>query len=138
MFAKLSTALLFLTVVSSVSAHGALVAVVGTNGVDGQGFGVDSATPRDGTRRTPFQVCYNLPTYTHAYTHMFDAQTDTSIIRDKEIASGDAGPCGRTLAGGVNDMAAQMEAAASAGLPAAAEDGTVTMTIHQVNGDGAG
>ena len=35
-------------------------------------------------------------------------------------------------------MAAQMEAAASAGLPAAAADGTVTMTIHQVNGDGAG
>ncbi|ELU37008.1 hypothetical protein AG1IA_08967 [Rhizoctonia solani AG-1 IA] len=35
-------------------------------------------------------------------------------------------------------MGAQMEAAASAGLPSAAEDGTVTMTIHQVNGDGAG
>lgn len=29
-------------------------------------------------------------------------------------------------------------AAASAGLPAAAADGTVSMTIHQVNGDGAG
>ncbi|KDN50619.1 hypothetical protein RSAG8_01117, partial [Rhizoctonia solani AG-8 WAC10335] len=119
MFAKLSTALLFLAAVSSVSAHGALVAVAGANGVDGQGFGVVDSTPRDGTKRTPFQ-------------------TDSSIIRDKEIASGDAGACGRTLAGGVNDMAAQMEAAASAGLPAAAEDGTVSMTIHQVNGDGAG
>ena len=72
MFAKLSAARLFLTVVSSVSAHGALVAVAGTNGVDGQGFGVDSATPRDGTRREPFQVCYNLPTHTHAriYSHV--------------------------------------------------------------------
>ncbi|CAE6435069.1 unnamed protein product [Rhizoctonia solani] len=119
MFAKLSAALLLFTAVSSVSAHGALVAVTGTNGVDGQGFGVVDSTPRDGTRRNPFQ-------------------TDTSIIRDKEIASGDAGACGRTLAGGVNDMAAQMEAAASAGLPAASENGTVTMTIHQVNGDGAG
>ncbi|CAE6525781.1 unnamed protein product, partial [Rhizoctonia solani] len=105
--------------VSSVSAHGALVAVTGANGVNGQGFGIVDSTPRDGTRRNPFQ-------------------TDTSIIRDKEIASGDAGACGRTLAGGVNDMAAQMEAAASAGLPAAAADGTVTMTIHQINGDGAG
>ncbi|CUA75987.1 hypothetical protein RSOLAG22IIIB_01991 [Rhizoctonia solani] len=104
MFAKLSTALFLFTAVSSVSAHGALVAVAGANGVNGQGFGI----------------------------------TDTSIIRDKEIASGDAGACGRTLAGGVNDMAAQMEAAASAGLPAAAADGTVTMTIHQINGDGAG
>ncbi|KAJ1307400.1 hypothetical protein OPQ81_001505 [Rhizoctonia solani] len=119
MFTKLSTALLLLTVASSVSAHGALVAVTGSNGVNGQGFGIVESTPRDGTRRNPFQ-------------------TDTSIIRDKEIANGDAGPCGRTLAGGVNDMAAQMEAAASAGLPAAGEDGTVTMTIHQVNGDGAG
>ncbi|CAE6468669.1 unnamed protein product [Rhizoctonia solani] len=119
MFAKLSTALLLLSIASSVSAHGALVAVTGSNGVDGQGFGIVDSTPRDGTRRNPFQ-------------------TDTSIIRDREIASGDAGPCGRTLAGGVNDMAAQMEAAASAGLPAAAADGTVTMTIHQVNGDGAG
>ncbi|KAJ1307390.1 hypothetical protein OPQ81_001495 [Rhizoctonia solani] len=119
MLAKLSTALFLLTVASSVSAHGALVAVTGSNGVNGQGFGIVESTPRDGTRRNPFQ-------------------TDTSIIRDREIASGDAGPCGRTLAGGVNDMAAQMEAAASAGLPAAGEDGTVTMTIHQVNGDGAG
>jgi hypothetical protein len=75
---------------------------------------------------------------TSAYTHIGARQTDTSIIRDKEIASGDAGPCGRTLAGGVNDMASQMEAAASAGLPSAAADGTVTMTVHQVNGDGAG
>ncbi|CAE6450708.1 unnamed protein product [Rhizoctonia solani] len=119
MFPKLSTAILLLAAVSSVSAHGALVAVTGANGVNGQGFGIVDSTPRDGTRRNPFQ-------------------TDTSIIRDKEIASGDAGACGRTLAGGVNDMAAQMEAAASAGLPAAAADGTVTMTIHQVNGDGAG
>ncbi|EUC64911.1 CAS1 protein [Rhizoctonia solani AG-3 Rhs1AP] len=56
MFAKLSAALLLFTAVSSVSAHGALVAVTGTNGVDGQGFGVVDSTPRDGTRRNPFQV----------------------------------------------------------------------------------
>ncbi|KAH7341272.1 hypothetical protein B0J17DRAFT_567547 [Rhizoctonia solani] len=122
MFSKtsaFSSVLLILAAISSVNAHGALVAVTGSNGVDGQGFGIVETTPRDGTRRQPFQ-------------------TDTSIIRDREIASGDAGPCGRTLAGGVNDMTAQMEAAASAGLPAAAADGTVTMTIHQINGDGAG
>ncbi|CAE6420279.1 unnamed protein product [Rhizoctonia solani] len=122
MFAKtsaFSSLLLVLAAISSVNAHGALVAVTGSNGVNGQGFGIVESTPRDGTRRQPFQ-------------------TDTSIIRDREIASGDAGPCGRTLAGGVNDMTAQMEAASSAGLPAAAADGSVTMTIHQVNGDGAG
>ncbi|CAE6335214.1 unnamed protein product [Rhizoctonia solani] len=122
MFAKTSafpSVLLVLAAISSVNAHGAMVAVTGSNGVNGQGFGIVDSTPRDGTRRQPFQ-------------------TDTSIIRDREIANGDAGPCGRTLAGGVNDMAAQMEVASSAGLPAASEDGTVTMTIHQINGDGAG
>ncbi|KAG9086117.1 hypothetical protein FRC07_013199 [Ceratobasidium sp. 392] len=119
MFAKASTVLFFLTAAVSVSAHGVLVAIDGDNGVKAQGFGVVDSTPRDGTRRNPFQ-------------------TDSSIIRDREIASGDAGACGRTLAGGVNDMGAMMEAAASAGLPSAAADGTVSMTLHQVNGDGAG
>lgn len=31
-----------------------------------------------------------------------------------------------------------LAAAVAAGLPTAAADGTVTMTLHQVNGDGAG
>ncbi|KAB5591171.1 hypothetical protein CTheo_5380 [Ceratobasidium theobromae] len=122
MFSKpsfVSALILAIATISSVNAHGALVAITGSNGVNGQGFGIVESTPRDGTRREPFQ-------------------TDTSIIRDREISKGDAGPCGRTLAGGPNDMAAQLEAASSAGLPAAAADGTVTMTIHQINGDGAG
>ncbi|KDN39111.1 hypothetical protein RSAG8_09018, partial [Rhizoctonia solani AG-8 WAC10335] len=68
MFTKLFTALL-LTAVSSVG---------GSNGVNGQGFGVDHSTPRDGTRRNPFQ------------------------------------------------------------MKAAVEDGTVTMTVHQISGDGTG
>ncbi|KAF8717938.1 hypothetical protein RHS02_09328, partial [Rhizoctonia solani] len=59
MFPKLSTALLILTAAASVSAHGALVAVAGSNGVNGQGFGVVDSTPRDGTRRNPFQVCFH-------------------------------------------------------------------------------
>ncbi|KAG9103533.1 hypothetical protein FRC06_010109 [Ceratobasidium sp. 370] len=119
MFAKISAVLLVLSAAASVSAHGVLVAVNGANGVKAQGFGVVESTPRDGTRRNPFQ-------------------TDSSIIRDKEIASGDADACGRTLAGGVNNMAAMLEAASSAGLPSVAADGTVSMTLHQVNGDGAG
>ncbi|KAJ8453549.1 hypothetical protein ONZ45_g19673 [Pleurotus djamor] len=102
-----------------VNAHGVITAVTGTNGVTGQGFGVDASTPRDGSRRNPFQQ-------------------DTSIIRDREIAQGTAGVCGRTLGGGNNDVQAQMTAASAAGLPSAAADGTVTMTLHQVNGDGAG
>ncbi|CAE6444134.1 unnamed protein product, partial [Rhizoctonia solani] len=121
MFSKSQVAsiLLALFAATAVNAHGAIVAVKGENGVNGQAFGIVESTPRDGTRRNPFQ-------------------TDTSIIRDKEIASGDASGCGRTLAGGVNDMAAQMSEAASAGLASAGADGSVTMTVHQINGDGAG
>jgi len=106
-------------VFTTVYGHGAMVAVTGSNGITATGMGIDPATPRDGTKRNPFQQ-------------------DTSIIRDKDIASGAAGPCGRTLAGGVNDVASNVDAASSAGLPAMNADGTVSMTIHQINGDGAG
>ena len=81
---------LFAALATSVHGHGAMVAVTGANGITAIGMGIDTSTPRDGTRRNPFQQ-------------------DTSIIRDNEIASGEAGPCGRTLAGGVNDVAASVE-----------------------------
>ncbi|CAE6447832.1 unnamed protein product [Rhizoctonia solani] len=121
MFSKsqVASVLLALFATASVNAHGAIVAAAGGNGVTGQAFGIVNSTPRDGTKRNPFQM-------------------DTSIIRDKEIASGDVQPCGRTLAGGVNDMAAQLATASSAGLPSVGYDGSVTMTVHQINGDGAG
>jgi hypothetical protein len=52
-------------------------------------FGIIESTPRDGSRAKPFQQ-------------------DTSVIRDREIASGKTGVCGRTSAGGNNDVAAQL------------------------------
>ncbi|KEP50220.1 putative gEgh 16 protein [Rhizoctonia solani 123E] len=121
MFSKpqVASVLLALFVTASVNAYGAIVAATGGNGVTGQAFGIVDSAPRDGAKRNPFQ-------------------TDTSIIRDKEIASGDVQPCGRTLAGGVNNMAAQLATASSGGLPSVGSDGSVTMTVHQINGDGAG
>jgi hypothetical protein len=53
------------------------------------------------------------------------------VIRDREIASGRTGVCGRTAVGGNNDVAAQVATASSDGLPSLAEDGTLTMTLHQ-------
>ncbi|KAJ6509367.1 hypothetical protein C8R47DRAFT_1182772 [Mycena vitilis] len=116
--------LLVLSAVSSsallnVQAHGTITAVTGANGVQAAGFGIIASTPRNGASPKPFEQ-------------------DTSVIRDKEIASGKTGVCGRTAAGGNNDVAAQLAAASSAGLPTAAADGSVTMTLHQVNQDGAG
>ncbi|KAG9076536.1 hypothetical protein FRC06_009455 [Ceratobasidium sp. 370] len=104
---------------SLVAAHGTITAVNGANGVTGAGMGIDPTTPRDGTRAKPFQQ-------------------DTSIIRDREIQSGKVGPCGRTSQKGAIDMAAEMEAAASAGIPSATSSGEIQMTLHQVNQDGAG
>ncbi|KAF7320122.1 putative gEgh 16 [Mycena kentingensis (nom. inval.)] len=112
-------AFLAIALCSTVHAHGTITAVQGANGVQAAGFGVLADTPRDGTRRRPFQQ-------------------DTSIIRDREIERGDAGACGRTLAGGNNDVATQLAAASQAGLPTTDENGALTMTLHQINGDGAG
>jgi hypothetical protein len=123
---------------TTVHGHGAMVAVNGANGVTGAGLGINPATPRDGSTRNPFEQ-------------------DTSIINDKEIASGKSAPCGRTPGGGVNDIAAGVAgqylklplhivltfflnypAAASTGIPSMSANGQVSMTLHQVNGDGAG
>lgn len=81
-----------------------------------QAVGIDNATPRDGTRREPFQ-------------------RDSSIIRDRDIAAGTTEGCGRTLAGGPNKMSTAMTAAETSGAVArvrADGQGQVTMTLHQV------
>ncbi|KAJ6550207.1 hypothetical protein B0H19DRAFT_952140 [Mycena capillaripes] len=98
---------------------GTITGVTGANGVQAAGFGIIATTPRNGATPKPFEQ-------------------DTSVIRDKEITSGKTGACGRTAAGGNNDVASQLAAASQAGLPTAAADGSVTMTLHQVNQDGAG
>jgi hypothetical protein len=78
---------------------------------------VDPATPRDGTRRNPFQ-------------------------QDATRFKGDAAAtCGETLGGGDNDIEAGTAAVMQqngATLPQVSAGGQVMMTLHQVNGDGAG
>lgn len=117
--ALLASVVVAASLVSQTSAHGTITAVTGANGVNAAGFGIIATTPRDGSKANPFEQ-------------------DTSVIKNKEIASGKVGVCGRTKAGGNNDVAAQLAAASAAGLPTASADGTVSMTLHQVNGDGAG
>ncbi|ETW76670.1 hypothetical protein HETIRDRAFT_480825 [Heterobasidion irregulare TC 32-1] len=117
--ALLASVVVAASLVSQTSAHGTITAVTGANGVNAAGFGIIATTPRDGSKANPFEQ-------------------DTSVIKNQEIASGKVGVCGRTKAGGNNDVAAQLAAASAAGLPTASADGTVSMTLHQVNGDGAG
>jgi len=118
-FASLLSLFPILLLSCSANAHGVLTAISGANGVTAQGFGVIASTPRTGSTPNPFEQ-------------------DTSVIRQNEIQSGKTGVCGRTKAGGDNDVTTQLNAAVASGLPSAAADGTVTMTLHQVNGDGAG
>ncbi|KAI9188196.1 hypothetical protein H9P43_002598 [Blastocladiella emersonii ATCC 22665] len=105
---------------TSVDAHGAIIGAKGINNIEGRAIGIKMTTPRDGTGRNPFQQ-------------------DASIIRDGEIAEGGS-PCGRTLGGGNNDIKTGMSAmkAELGGLPMVAPGQPLTLTVHQINADGAG
>jgi hypothetical protein len=81
--------MLFAALATFVHGHAAMVQIKGANGVIGQGMGIIATTPRDGSTRNPFEQ-------------------DTSIIRDRDINSGKAGVCGRTPAGGSNDVEAEV------------------------------
>jgi len=100
-----------------VAGHGAIIKAVGDAGGPGSAIGVDPATPRDGTRRNPFQ------------------QDSTRFKGDNAAA------CGQTLGGGENDIVAGTKAVMDqngATLPQVSAGGSIDMTLHQVNGDGAG
>jgi hypothetical protein len=100
-----------------VAGHSAIVSATGDQGGQGSAIGIDSSTPRDGTRRRPFQQ-------------------DSTRFRNEG-----AEQCGETLAGGTNDVqtgTAQVLAENGGTLPQVSPGGQVTMTLHQVNADGAG
>jgi hypothetical protein len=99
------------------AAHSAIINAVGDAGGSGMALGVDTSTPRDGTRRNPFQ-------------------------QDSTRFRGDAADTvGETLAGGDNQLEAGTQAIlAETGdsLPQVTPGGELQMTLHQVNSDGAG
>ncbi|KLU92982.1 hypothetical protein MAPG_11925, partial [Magnaporthiopsis poae ATCC 64411] len=100
-----------------VAGHAAIVKAVGNAGGSGMALGIDSSTPRDGTRRNPFQQ-------------------DATRFKGEAKAT-----VGETLAGGTNNIAAGTAAImAETGdqLPQVTPGGELDMTLHQVNGDGAG
>jgi len=97
--------------------HAAIIAATGDAGGNGMALGIDTSTPRDGTRRNPFQ-------------------------QDATRFRGDAAETfGETLGGGDNALEAGTTAImAETGdqLPQVTPGGEVQMTLHQVNGDGGG
>ncbi|KAI1131433.1 hypothetical protein F5Y10DRAFT_275487 [Nemania abortiva] len=106
-----------LSVAHLVAGHGAIIKAVGDAGGSGMALGIDSSTPRDGTRRRPFQ------------------QDSTRFKGDQ------ADTIGETLGGGDNDVEQGTQAImAETGdqLPQVSQGGELNMTLHQVNSDGGG
>ncbi|KAI0390581.1 hypothetical protein F5Y17DRAFT_53019 [Xylariaceae sp. FL0594] len=97
--------------------HGAIIKAVGNAGGSGMALGIDTSTPRDGTRRRPFQ------------------QDSTRFRGDQ------ADTIGETLGGGDNNIEQGTKAilAETGGqLPQVTPGGELNMTLHQVNSDGGG
>ncbi|KAI1338849.1 hypothetical protein F5Y15DRAFT_99769 [Xylariaceae sp. FL0016] len=98
--------------------------ILGAEGIAGSGtsvgFSVNDAVARNCTAISP-------------------CQQDTTIIRDAEIDAGTTDNCGRTELAGNIDIATETEDAISTGALTQVAGGTeMTVTIHQVNADGAG
>ncbi|KAI2619227.1 hypothetical protein GGR54DRAFT_133787 [Hypoxylon sp. NC1633] len=99
------------------ASHGVITDATGDAGGSGMALGVDNSTPRDGTRRRPFQ------------------QDSTRFRGDQ------ADTFGETIGAGDNDLEQGTQAImAETGdqLPQVTAGGQLKMTLHQVNADGAG
>jgi hypothetical protein len=104
-----------LAMVPTISAHGLILNAKGDAGsASSKGLGVVDSTPRDGTRRNPFQT------------------DSTRFANQRNVAA--AKGFGSTIQGGAN-KAADFQGATMAQVK---PGGIVTMTLHQVNADGAG
>jgi hypothetical protein len=72
-------------------------------------------------------------------TGISPCQQDTTIIRDAEITANIVNECGRTELTGNIDVGENTENALAAKQVTSVKAGTLmTVTIHQVNADGAG
>ncbi|KAL2753096.1 hypothetical protein ACRALDRAFT_1072837 [Sodiomyces alcalophilus JCM 7366] len=100
-----------------VAGHGAIIMATGDAGGQGMGLGVDTSTPRDGTRRRPFQ---------QDSTRFRGDQADTF---GETIGAGD-----NNLESGTRAIMAEM----GDQLPQITRGGQVDMLLHQVNSDGGG
>ncbi|GJN69727.1 hypothetical protein PLIIFM63780_000075 [Purpureocillium lilacinum] len=85
-------AFVYSALVACVSAHGVVTSITGANGVVMPGLSIADGTPRD------------------CSSNGCGSQADTSIIRDREIASGRASPLGRTQGNGPVDAAKMINA----------------------------
>ncbi|KAL8277366.1 hypothetical protein RQP46_010206 [Phenoliferia psychrophenolica] len=117
-----ASSIIALAAVASVHAHGNLASIKGANGAVANGLAIVPGTPGTGSTKV-----------TEVDTTIFGAKAN----RNAAALTG----CGKTPGGGVTDCAtaaAQSLATAGGTVPTANADGTVDLTFHQVNQDGAG
>ncbi|KAH9892167.1 hypothetical protein F4778DRAFT_327867 [Xylariomycetidae sp. FL2044] len=93
-----------------------------------------------GLSDSPASVGFQVePELARNCTSISPCQQDTTIIRDAEIADNIVNECGRTELSGNIDIGENTENALAAGAVTQVQSGTqMTVTIHQVNADGAG
>ncbi|KAH8682717.1 hypothetical protein BX600DRAFT_430580 [Xylariales sp. PMI_506] len=117
----LAYSLLSSTLLGLASAHGVVIMAQGEAGSPASvGFQVDTALARNCTTISP-------------------CQQDATLIRDAEIAANIVNECGRTELTGNIDIGENTENAIAANAVTQIKAGTrLTVTIHQVNADGAG
>lgn len=106
--------LVALSLTPATSAHGVITNIAGTNGKNGTGFGV---TDVNGTHLSLFNQASRLIKGSNATCgeQKLDGKTETPV-----------------------NLMSELSKAIQSGLPTVASDGTITMTLFQVNGDGAG
>jgi len=104
----------FISIPLSVSGHGVVTEVKGANGKNGVGFGV---TDVKGTK---------LRLFNQASRYI---KGDTSACGSQKLDGKKQTPV---------NQAEELQKAISNGVPTAAADGTISMTLFQVNADGAG
>ncbi|KAI9049129.1 hypothetical protein LZ554_006977 [Drepanopeziza brunnea f. sp. 'monogermtubi'] len=117
----LSSVFYIAALLSLVQGHGVILGAQGEAGSPPSvGFQVNDAIARNCTAISP-------------------CQQDTTIIRDAEIKANIVNECGRTELTGNIDIGENTENALAAGAVTSVKSGTLmTVTIHQVNADGAG
>lgn len=90
-------------------------------------------------RESNAYLCLVDPAIARNCININPCQQDTTIIRDAEINSNVVNQCGRTQLSGNIDVGENTENALAAGAVTQVQSGTeLTVTIHQVNADGAG
>lgn len=114
-FSTITTTLFSVALLAtSVSAHGVVTAIKGANGKTGVGFGVTDPTGK------------KLRLFNQASRHL---KGDTSVCGSQKLNGKTQTPI---------NFDAEMKKAIDAGLPSVAADGMLSMTLFQVNADGAG